>query len=214
MNVSQIIDEIRQNLRTSYPDIQSIPREEIRRQLLFGLQEVGRECDIFRKSVSWSLNSTSKEYEWDSRLLSSDKYHFKRPLCVRYISDIIEPIRYHDYGNLGDTTQSYDGKTHYFINDSDKKIGFYNYASGKTVRVDYAGIPSVSSVSDGASLVLPAEYHDGLIGWATYKMMLRSPQINQVILKEFKEPYLGFMISVKRSMHNTVNTGQIKQYEW
>lgn len=211
MTISQMIDEIRENLRNSFNDYLHIPKEEIRRQILYGLQKVGRETDIFRKETTFTTSSASTR-SWAS-IKSSDYYYFKRILSVRYASEIIEPIAYHHYADLKDSTIALDGKTKYYIDDVNQKFGLYNFASGNGVKIDFAGIPSVSSVSDGASPI-PQEYEDDIIAFATYKMMLRADNPQAAIIAEYRAAVYNMIAHIQRTKGNTVPTGQILSHEW
>jgi len=211
MTISQMIDEIRENLRNSFNDYLHIPKEEIRRQILYGLQKVGRETDLFRKEYKFTTTSASTR-NWAS-IKSSDYYYFKRILSVRYASVIIEPIAYHHYANLKDSSIALDGKTKYYVDDVNQKFGLYNFASGNGVIIDFAGIPSVSSVSDTASPITQ-EYEDDIIAFATYKMMLRADNPQAAIIAEYRAVAYNMIAHIQRTKSNTAPIGQVLSYEW
>ena len=211
MNVSNMIDEIRENLRTSFLDYLHIPREEIRRQILYGLQKVGRETDIFKKVDTYTTTSAS-ERTWAS-IKSADYYSFKKVLSVRYGSAIINPIGFHQYDNLKDGTLSLDGEPKYYVDDVNKKFGLYNFSAGVGVIVNFAGIPSISSVSNGASPI-EQEYEEDIIGAATYKMILRSDNPQPVLLNEFRGILRDMIPHIQRTKSNTTPTGTVRQHEW
>ena len=210
-NVLEMIDEIRENLKSSFNDYLHIPSEELRRQLLFGLQKIGRETDIFKKSASFTTSSASTR-NWAS-LISTDYFHFKRVLSVRYGSELIDEIGFHTYADLKDSTLSQDGKTKYYIDDTNQKFGMYNFDSGIGVIVNFAGVPSVSAVSDTATPIQD-EYVDDLIGMATYKMLLRSDNPQPVLLSEYRNIANMAIPHIQRTKSNTTPIGTVKRWDW
>jgi len=226
MNVLEIIDEVKSNIRFAFEDVENLPKAMFKREILKILRDMNIQTELIRKTKNITTTSDDPNEVAFSDLTTDDSFEFYKLIKIEYegvkLNGINEEVYYAYKYDSSLSNLNY----FYRMSKEDQKFYIHNISEDKTLKFYFVAMPTMGSLSD----TLTIDDQNGmfincLIDGVTYRMLRRSDKLNienqtflynlNMQLKEYKQDYYEGIIKIKKfHTGSDYETSRVLLYQW